>query len=125
MTILDSNVWIAFLYIDDAQHEKAKKVFQLCKKPIVIPEYIVIEVSSVLSQKAGKRIANAFLEIITQSKDVDVLFSEDQFFIEVVNFFKKRKEHNLSFVDFSLLYLSKSYQIITFDKNLQRAIKNS
>lgn len=125
MTILDSNVWIAFLYIDDAQHEKSKKVFQLCEKPIVIPEYVVIEVSSVLSQKAGKRIANAFLEIIMQSKGVEVLFSEDQFFIEVVNFFKKRKEHNLSFVDFSLLYLSKSYQTITFDKNLQRAIKNS
>jgi len=123
MTILDSNVWIGFLYKDDALHKKAEKIFQLCEKPIVIPEYIAIETSSVLSQKAGKRIADGFLELIMQSKDVEALFAEDQFFIEVIEFFKHGKEKRLSFIDVALLYLSRSYQIITFDKNLEKALK--
>lgn len=124
MTILDSNVWIAFLHKDDTQHKKAENVFRVCEKPIVVPEYVVIEVSSVLSQKAGKKIADAFLVIITQSEDIEILFSEDQFFSEVIAFFQQRNEKHLSFIDFVLLYLSSSYFIITFDKKLQKAIKN-
>lgn len=123
MTILDSNVWIAFLYIDDALHKNAQKVLTLCEKPIFIPEYIIIETSSVLSQKAGKKIADTFLEMIMQSKDIEVLFAQDQFFVEVINFYRKHQEKRLSFIDFTLLYLSGSYQVITFDKVLQRAIR--
>ncbi|MBI3335788.1 MAG: type II toxin-antitoxin system VapC family toxin [Candidatus Portnoybacteria bacterium] len=122
MTILDANVWVAFFYKDDALHTKAEKIFQLCERPVVMPEYVILEVSSVLSRKAGKKIADGFLELVMNSKDIEVLFSQDQFFIEVVEFFKRRPEENLSFVDAALLYLSKSYQIITFDKSLQKAM---
>ena len=53
--ILDSNVWIAFLHKGDSQHKKAQRIFARQKEPIVIPEYVIIEVSSVLLQKASKK----------------------------------------------------------------------
>lgn len=55
---------------------------------------------------------------------MEVLFADEQFFLEVVEFVKKRPEKNLSFVDFVLLHLSaSSYKLITFDKNLQKATR--
>lgn len=125
MMILDANVWIAFLYEDDALHKKAEKIFELDKEIIGIPEYVIIEVSSVLSQKAGKKIANDFLEMIMQSKDVEVMFADDQFFMNAASVFKKHQDRKLSFIDYSLLYLSEFYEIVTFDKNLQRAIREN
>lgn len=123
MNILDANVWIAFLYKDDSQHKKAEKIVQICERPILLPEYVIIEVSTVLIQKAGRKISAVFLEMLMQNKDIHVLFSDDQFFMDVVYFLKSRPEEKLSFVDFTLLYLSRSYDIITFDRNLQKAIE--
>lgn len=123
MIVLDSNIWIAFLYKDDALHKEAEKIFGLSEKIIGVSEYVIIEVSTVLSQKAGKETANKFFEMVMRSKDIEVLFADDQFFIETGELFKKSKERGLSFVDYSLLYLSRLYQVVTFDKNLQRVIK--
>lgn len=124
MIIFDSNVWIAFLHKADTNHTRAEDIFQRQGRPIGIPEYVIIEVASVLSKKAGKELADKFLDMVLNSKDVEVLFSEDQFFLQVAEFFKKRKEKHLSFVDFSLLYLvlETSYLVITFDKQLLKAI---
>jgi len=123
MTIFDSNVWIAFLHESDSQRKKAEKIFRDQKESVFVPEYVIVEVTSVLLQKAGKERANTFLEMVMHSNDVEVLFANEEFFLEVVKFVKKRPEKKLSFVDFSLLHLSASYELITFDKNLQKAVR--
>lgn len=122
MIILDSNVWIAFFYESDSQHKKAEKIVQELGLFVTVPEYVIVEVSSVLCLRASKKISNDFLESIFDNENIDILLSNEEFFNSVVENFKNFKNKKLSFIDVALLCLSKSYQVITFDKDLQKAI---
>lgn len=123
MTILDSNVWIAYFHKYDSQNIRAQKIVEEVRDTIVITEYIVLEICTALAAKAGKKIANAFLKIISDNSNVDILLSDKHFFEEVTHLFQKNKLEKLSFIDVSLLYLSHAAKIVTFDKYLQKALK--
>jgi predicted nucleic acid-binding protein len=120
MVILDSSVWIAFLNKNDSQHQKAVRVFNKLSPPVIMPEYIILEVASVLASRVKKELTDQFLELCFNSQEVEVLLSERGLFEQTVDFFKKAKK--LSFVDAQLLVLSNFYPVITFDNNLSRAI---
>lgn len=68
MVIFDSDVWIALLNKNDSQHQKAKLVFESIKENIILPEYVFIEISSVLSLKVGKGVADDFIKIALNNK---------------------------------------------------------
>jgi len=123
MIILDSNVWVSYLNKDDSQHKKAKKVFQETDDSIVVPEYVIIEVCTILLKKTDKETANNFIELVFNNQNTEVLFFSEFIFGEFVDNFKDTQNKKLSFIDTALLYLSKSYQVITFDKELQKTIK--
>jgi len=123
MIILDSNVWIAFFHIGDSQHKKAEKIVRELGFLIAVPEYVIAEVSSVLCLRANKKISNDFLESIFDNENIEILLSDKEFFDNVVENFRNSKDRKLSFIDTALLYLSKSHRVITFDKDLQKAIK--
>ncbi|MBI4093597.1 type II toxin-antitoxin system VapC family toxin [Candidatus Kaiserbacteria bacterium] len=120
--ILDSSVWIAFLYREDSQHEKAKKVLQASRKDeIVIPEYVLIEVASTLKRKRYEREAKKFV--------AEAVVGEEHAFLhaatlahETADLFCARND-KLSFVDTALLVLSRQYRVITFDAALRRALR--
>ena len=123
MKIIDSNIWIAFFNESDSQNEKAIKLLENVKLPVAITEYVVLETCSVLANKASKKIADKFLEEILDNQDVTLLLSDENYFWEVISRFKKTPEKFFSFVDISLLCLSKQYEIISFDKKLDNEIK--
>ena len=123
MIILDSNVWISYLDKNDNQHKKAQKIIEKIDCDIVVPEYVIIEVCTVLLKKTNKKIADGFIEIAFDNQNTEVLFCDEYFFNLFVNNFKNIKNKNLSFIDTALLYLSEDYKVITFDKNLEKAIK--
>jgi predicted nucleic acid-binding protein len=124
MTILDSTIWIALFLEKDSQHEKAKT---LCKtleeKHIGVPEYVWLEVASVLSIKGDKTLANKFLQMIHSTTSLKPLFSDPLFAQRTSTFFIQSPHSTLSFVDHALLLLSKYAQIETFDRELQKAIQ--
>lgn len=120
--IFDSSVWIAFLYQLDNQHHKAEEIFEICDGLITVPEYVIIEVVTVLTRKHQKHSADQFLEMVIDNKDVDILYCSDQFFMTLANFFKEQPQDKLSFVDMMLLKLSHTYQIVTLDQALKKAI---
>lgn len=122
MTIFDSSVWIAFLYQSDQQHHKAEKIFALHQGTTVIPEYIIAEIVTVLTRKGAKSLADQFLEMVTDNKDVEILFCTDQFFMHLTTVFKTHHQRNLSFVDMMLLVLADAYHIVTFDQALHQSI---
>lgn len=122
MIIFDSNIWIAFFNISDTQHKKAGKILENINAKIVITEYIILEVSSVLLFKAGKDIANKFIEIVLNNKDIEILLSEENFFRGALYCFQNEETGKLSFIDVSLLHLSKFYSVFTFDKKLEKEI---
>lgn len=122
MIILDSNVWISFLDKNDSQHKKAEKIIEKINCDIVVPEYVVIEVCTVLLRKTDKKTADAFIEIAFNNQNIKILFSNEHFFNLFVGNFKNVQNKNLSFIDTVLLYLSKTYEVITFDKDLKKMI---
>lgn len=125
MTILDSNVWIAFFNKSDNQHKKAEKVFQETSDSMFITEYVILEVVSVLTVRANKNIANEFIKLIIDNEDVKILLSSEKPFKKTVRTFLDYPKNNLSFTDISLLSLSGKYNIITFDKDLKKVIGSS
>lgn len=122
MIILDSNIWIAFLHKKDNQNKKAEKIITSLSGGIAITEYIILEVSSVLAIKAGKNIADKFIEFVLDNSDIQLLLSNNNFFHDTIRLFVKMRNDKLSFVDVSLLNLSNVYNIITFDQNLEESI---
>ncbi len=122
MIILDSNIWIAFLNVDDVNHKKAEKIFEETKEKIILTEYILLETVTVLSQKVDKEVSDRFIDGVVNNRDIEILPSSEEFLNGVIKFYLPKKNKNLSFVDYSLLYLSKKIKVITFDKTLQREI---
>ncbi len=123
MKILDSNIWIAFFNIEDSQHNKAQKIFKVLEnEKIIITEYIILEVASVLLNKAGRGVANTFIEMAIDNEDVELLLSDEDIFKITLMRFQQGFKKKLSFIDASLVCLSGEYEIMTFDKDLKNEI---
>ena len=122
MTIADANVWIALFKKDDSLHTRAKRLLTRLPK-VGITEYVVVEVCSVLSMRTSKEVTDGFIHFIMGSKTVEILPSGEDLFFGTLRLFEEQKHGKLSFTDVSLLYLSREYTVLTFDKNLERAIR--
>jgi predicted nucleic acid-binding protein len=122
MVIFDANIWIALLNVEDSQHEKSLVVFESTNESILLPEYVLVETLNVLTQKAGKKIADAFLSMVFASDQIEIGFSSKNFLLRVVQSFLANDHAKLSFVDQGLLYLSQFHKVITFDKNLAKKL---
>jgi predicted nucleic acid-binding protein len=118
MLIIDSCVWIAYFNLNDSQHQKAQNVFAKIKDGVVLTEYLIVEIASVLALRSNKENADKFLEFAQNNKDIDVILSDKSFFTRTVETFKNTGNNKLSFVDCSLLMLSEHNEVITFDKAL-------
>lgn len=123
MTIFDSNIWIAYLNKDDSQHRRATSYFSRLDDELLITEYIILEVVTVLAMRVDKDLADNFLDLVLNNTDVQVLKSSSDFFDSSVNAFQKYKKDNLSFVDISLLKLARDYKVSTFDEDLKKEIR--
>lgn len=123
MMVFDASVWIAYLNQNDSQHSKALKAFAAHKGPLLLPEYILLEVYTVLVTRVSKTTADAFLRLTTDNRDVHILLTEEAFFLTVIATCQEQRRTRLSFADVALLVLSKTHTVVTFDRALERLIK--
>ena len=124
--LLDSNVWIARLNREDSQYAKAMAVFKQVeehKSMIILPEYVIVEVCTIVAMRSGKETVKTFLQTARDNALVTILPSTPSFLEQVMDFFIARQDRHLSFVDVSLLLLSESYTVTTFDKKLEKEIQ--
>ena len=121
MTILDANVFIALLSEQDALHERAMQVVEQVSAPILLPEYIFVEILTVLAMRAGMPKVEKFLSAVV-ALPITFLPSSGELLAHSLIMFRKQPGGRLSFPDAALLYLSREHDIITFDKTLERAI---
>lgn len=120
--ILDSNIFIALYFKDDTLHEEAIKLLEsLNECEILIPYCVIQEVATVLAYKLGKKVADNFIEDISNSNNC---FLIDNNLYEEITFFRKTNK-KLSFTDISLIFLAQKYQatLITFDRQLRNLNK--
>lgn len=118
--LVDTNVLVSAFNTKDSLHEKAVRIMDECPKPFVLHEYVVLETTTVLMNRASKAVADAFLKSTFDSADSWILYSNQSAFLDVSEAFLK---HKLSFADAALLALSDEYNVLTFDKALQKAIQ--
>ena len=120
MEIADTNVLVAALNTRDSLHVRAIAALTKAQRPIAIPEYVALETATVLMRTAGKKTADTFVRSLFATQDLLVLPASPEQFVAASECFLE--EQKLSFVDASLLALSHTHHIITFDTALSRAI---
>lgn len=123
MVILDTNIWYAHLSEEDFRHDRAEKIFESLDDDILIPEYILLELCTLLARRKKKEIADRFIDMAENNDRTELLPSSPLFFKEVREAFKDTESHRLSFVDVALLLLSRSYTVMTFDQTLYKLLK--
>ncbi|MDO8626434.1 MAG: type II toxin-antitoxin system VapC family toxin [Candidatus Magasanikbacteria bacterium] len=123
MTILDSSVWVALFNEEDSQHRAAEITVADIKDDIFLPQFVIAEVCTVLTQNRGKATANLFIERGLNATGARLWSADEEIFTKLVKFYYQSPHPGLSFVDAALLFLSSFYPVITFDKKLAKAIK--
>lgn len=123
MTILDSNIWVAYAYQEDSQHTKALALIEKITDEVYIPEYIILEVCTVLLCKKQKQAANSFINTVMHGKSTHIIYTSPEIFHDTLVLFQSRSKGSLSFIDTHLLLLSQTSTIITFDNELKKAIE--
>lgn len=119
--VLDSCVWVAFLHKEDTQHAKARTVMEHMNRPVLVPEYVLLEVASVLAHKGYRTQAQAFVERVIH--DSGVFLPMGDFVYDTARRFCEHHASKLSFVDIALLVLNDTYEVVTFDEHLHRALQ--
>lgn len=121
--IFDSNVWIGYFDISDTLHKEARRTLDAYKySQIFVPEYILLETATVLKNNVDFALAQETIDLLLNTESFSFLPS-GQYFTDALKLFLSTQHPNLSFVDVSLLALSKNYEVVTFDKKLAAAIK--
>jgi predicted nucleic acid-binding protein len=119
--IPDSNIWIGYFHKEDSLHKKSLKIIE-GMNIVYVPEYVLLESVSILKMKATNKLANFCLDVFLHTATIHVIPSGD-LFTKTIALFQTLNDKHLSFVDTSLLALSREYEVKTFDKKLATAIK--
>jgi len=121
--IFDSNVWIGYFNTEDTTHLQAVAMFKKYNSyTVVLTEYVLLEVATVLKQKIGYTATNKIIVALLQTENIKLLPSTEYFSATLAAFLEFKDKH-LSFVDVSLLALANDFTVITFDKKLAAALK--
>lgn len=121
--LIDSSVWAALYTATDSNHKKALTYNELYVQEQIVPDLVFYEVLTVLKNNFKQKSISLsnFRGYMTESSQIVIhLFYEHN--KEVLKLFDSDIAKGLSYVDTLLLYLSKKYYILTFDKKLQKAI---
>ena len=117
--IPDSCVWLAYFSEADAFHGIARDFFSKDDPFVVVPEYILLEVSTILRQRKLENELVSFLDIATKD---GVYLSAEGAGVKLAEKYKHSPYKKLSFTDFALLELSKTHRVLTYDRALKKAI---
>jgi len=120
--IADSSVLVAAFHVKDSLHEQGVAALADTQKPVLVPDYVAIETAGVLALRAHDEIAKEFIRILLEGGDLQLLRLPYDHFYNTAAYFSETKLR-LSFVDCSLVVLSRDCDILTFDKVLAKAIQ--
>jgi len=122
--ILDTSIFVAFFHDKDIHHEEAAEIFKKAeKRKIIISDFLLNEIITVLLRKTGLKKTKKILDFLLNDETLVIRHTSRDEFFEIVDIFKNQNDH-LSFVDCSILWLSDQYglDVATFDKELEKEI---
>jgi predicted nucleic acid-binding protein len=118
--IIDTSVWISYFDEDDSNHKVARDTLDKESAQVRVPEYILLEVVTVLRLKKLNDVAEKFIRLATNP---NVYLPAGTLGLEIAKVYNDKKFTKLSFVDTGLALLSKEYRVITFDKDLKNVLR--
>lgn len=123
MYLVDSNLIIAKFRQNEDKHESSSQFIAQLDE-FVITDYILAEVATVLQLRSGKEAALEAIDFLTATKGiVHTRLTQEELEMTLDLFMKQ--EENISFVDASILILTKErkYNMATLDKGLIESAK--
>lgn len=121
--VFDTNIWIGLFVNIDSQHKKSVAILRDYETRMkCIPEYVLLETLTLLKRQLTIAETQHCLNIFLHSKLIEILPSAYSY-DKTITLFQTLNDKHLSFVDMSLLALSRDYEVKTFDKKLATAIK--
>lgn len=123
MNLIDTNIFISAFAEEDQRHKEALKILKGAGK-IVLLDYVLNEIATVLLFKYGRDHMRRIIEYIINSDNIELVqLNLDELVESMGNFMNQEK--GLSFIDMALLTLSRTrkLKLITFDKELAQFAK--
>jgi len=129
LVILDTSFLFALFVKEDDFHEKALALAKQQDSPLLACSFLVFqELMTLLMSKVGASAATKIgQDILDPSSPIQFLKIDEEFFDESWAIFSKLGPHRFSFVDVSLMVLSKEFEakVLTFDRRLEEKLKQS
>ena len=124
MIILDTSFIVSYYNLADDNHNGALEIMNKILKGnlnVCISDFIFSECATVLLAKLKD--LNKVVEICEKIKKIDIIRVDENLFEETWDIFKKQEKAKLSFIDCSIIALSKLKEIekvATFDQELMK-----
>lgn len=128
-SIVDANIWIAYFDITDSLSSRAKKHildFETSRQPVLLTDFIIQEVVTVLLYKNMSKSVQQFMRYIHEQDYIEIVSIDTELWDNTIQFIEGRKfTPKLSLTDWSLLFLANTYNflLVTFDKQLSNTSK--
>ena len=124
--VVDSNIFIALFNQDDTLHERAVALWQEFRDDqgvlLYTSNFVLAEVLTVLRLRVSRTAAQSFGAIVFgQTRALHVIYIDHDLMKQSYEIFSTVPIKDFSFVDASLVALSKAFQaeLVTFDKHLR------
>jgi len=123
MILVDSNIFIAAFRKEENNHAKAMDLIMQADE-IILLDYVLGEVGTVLLYKEGKSVANKVMDFLTKSENIHIVQLNNNELVGTIDAFN-RQSGKLSFVDMALFVVAsqRKIKLITFDFALNKMIK--
>lgn len=126
MVILDTSFLVAFFKSNDVHHAAAMKAAELHRGQIKVVSFLVFqEFISIVNRKVSSSVASSLSKQLLSGENNLEIYKLDEANLEgVMELYVEMGPHSFSYVDVSLIHLSKELEIpvLTFDKALSAAL---
>lgn len=126
MIVLDSSFLVAYHNRRDAHHGAAAATMERLVAaewgPPLLPEYVFLEVVTVLLARRGLDVAVRVATILLQARDVEFVPSSDMF-LDVMETFRAQRHGRLSFADAAIVTVARHRDarfVATFDRDFRQ-----
>jgi predicted nucleic acid-binding protein len=126
MIVLDSSFLVAYHNRRDAHHGAAAATMERLVAaewgPPLLPEYVFLEVVTVLLARRGLDVAVRVATILLQAREVEFVPSSD-IFLDVMETFRAQRHGRLSFADAAIVTVARHRDarfVATFDRDFRQ-----
>jgi predicted nucleic acid-binding protein len=125
LIVLDSSFLIAFHNHNDVHHASATRVMRRVLGGewgiALLPEYVFLEVTTVVAARLGVPEASAVGELLLESREIEFVPCSE-FFRASFDLFRRQRDGSMSFADAAIVAIARGREapyVATFDRDFR------